>query len=298
MNAIGIRLYKLTIHAGEKRDEIDFSDGTVNVLSLVNGFLNQRKDVNNNDEKQRSWFVEQHTVDGRFIRGVIKYGNYGFESDLVDRNTKESQYRRKSTDIEQIPLYFSFWIPENGSFGIIAFQSFQGKSCINIVSSDLTNYFSNRFHESKMLVRKVMPATGDASLLEQPVKKLIWMKKNQSADTADELRNLPIDLFDIEMSFTAKRRGRFGLLKDVLEELDGTSQRSTFVYQGVEFEQGCAVVRVGNRPQRVGVFGFHSNAGVIDITHQVDLAAGHPTYDSIVPVVDQLIADIYDDLTP
>lgn len=297
MNSIGIRLYKITLQAGARREEADLTNDGFDTYGIVNRFLRDRITANDRNDRLRTWYVERREVGGRYIRGFFKYGHYGYESDLIDRETNENQYRRKSTDIEVIPLYYSFWIPDHGKLGIAAFQSFQGKSCIDIVASDLMNYFSNVHHESRLLLRKTMPSSGDAALLGQQVKRLVWTKKNQSADTADELRNLPITEFDVEMSFKAKRRGRFGTLRDVLHELQDVRERSTFVYQGVEFEQGCAEVLIGNKLQKVGVFGFHTNAGVIDITDQVELVDGHPSYESIVPVVDGLTEDMFGELT-
>ncbi|MBO9509389.1 hypothetical protein [Thalassospira sp. A3_1] len=297
MNSIGIRLYKITLQTGARREEADLSNAGIDTYSLINRFLVQRANAMDINDRQRTWHVERREADGRFIRGVFKYGHYGYQADLIDGATSENRYRRQSTDVEVIPLYYSFWIPNRGNIGIAAFQSFQGKSCIDIVASDLMHYFSNLHHESKLLIRKTMPSSGDAALLNQQVKRLVWTKKNQSADTADELRNLPITEFDVEMTFKAKRRGRFGSLRDVLRELQDVTERSTFVYQGVEFEQGCAEVLIGNKLQKVGVFGFHSNAGVIDITDQVQIVDGHPLFESIVPVVDGLTADMFTELT-
>ncbi len=297
MNTIGVRLYRVAVRGGDSRSELRFSDEDMNVMRFVRSFLRERKSAVTRDDRLRRWYVDHFEVDEGMVRGVLKYGHYGYESDIVDSETSEERYKRKSSDVEQIPLYFSFWIPKKGGFGIAAFQSFQGRSCIDIFTSDIAEQFTNRHHECKLLFHKVMPGGAEGMFLQKPVKKLYCMKKHETADHADKLRNLPIEDFNVEVKFSARRRKNFGILRDVLEELRGEGGAQTFIYGGVEFEEAYAEVNVGGKPQRIGVFGYSTNSGVIDVTDDVEIENGHPTFETISEVVDDLIVRIHSEMT-
>ncbi len=84
---------------------------------------------------------------------TINYGTHGFESRLKDVKTRREKYKRESTDLEEIPLYFQIWSPSSSQYAIIAFQSFQGDRAFTM-SSRLCRWISkNDLRAIKLFLR-------------------------------------------------------------------------------------------------------------------------------------------------
>src|SRR5262245_48108074 len=87
------------------------------VDKFISHFIDAHRTGIQNSELERSWYFELRDEDPGNYRGYIHYGTFGFESNFVDAKTKKRNYRRKTTDVEEIPLYFEFWLPKKENFG-------------------------------------------------------------------------------------------------------------------------------------------------------------------------------------
>lgn len=140
---IGLRFYRVTVVDRKSGDMISFKE--LDPFPFFENFVENSATFRDNDEKQRSWLLEPHgDADHREIWGYARYGTFGFTSDLVDRKTRKSRYTRRDSDLEEIPLFFHIWNPEHSEFGLIAFQSFQGRSCIQLVIGAMSEAFKSK----------------------------------------------------------------------------------------------------------------------------------------------------------
>ena len=74
---------------------------------FLTDFAATHSTANEDSQLERSWFFEAKDVKPPdSSRGYVRYGTYGFESDFVDTKTKTHNYRRKTTDVELIPLFY------------------------------------------------------------------------------------------------------------------------------------------------------------------------------------------------
>ncbi|WP_156402278.1 hypothetical protein [Caulobacter sp. Root1472] len=296
--SIGIRAYQVTINKKGDRalTRFDSSELRVRVPEFVSGFVAKNAAVVQNTELERSWFFEPKDDDGQGnTKGYVQYGTYGFESNLVNNKTKEKNYRRKIDDVEEIPLFYEFWFPGVANFGLIAFQSFQGRSCISIVMAKMREAFEAVNPGYRLQYKKLLPNDVRGSLYYgAPVKRLRFIKRSAPSDITD--RYLPNNSggADFEVSLTARRRRSLGDLASIFETLN-SSDGGLVVHDGIGFNEAVAEIKIGNAIRRVGVFGSNSDAGVIDLTDVIVKGPdGHPTFVSMAEQSDAILKDFHD----
>lgn len=299
--SIGLRVYQITVCKDKDKTPLTFSgDGTVaDANKFFSEFVASRGEPSDREDLLRSWFMETRGVAStNSIQGYVKYGTYGFESNMVDRKTKKSNYRRKPGDLEEIPLYFKFWIPEGENFGLAAFQSFQARSCVQIVINSAVDMFSSRHAGFRLIFRKLMPEDVKSSALySAPVKQFTFVKKTLPQSKEDRyLFDIDPEEVEFEVSIKAKRKKSLGTFLSFKEKAGESSKLLRF--DGMQFDEAKAEILVGNKRRTVGVVGYNSDAGVIELSETVKIGPdGHPTYESIRIETDAIFKDFYSTLT-
>src|SRR5690606_27308299 len=111
-----------------------------------------------NTSLERSWYFEEiRSYSLGSSQGYVHYGTFGFESNFVDTKTQTHTYRRQVTDVEEIPLFYEFWCPPSSEYGLVAFQSFQGRSCISLVLNSMKQKFEEVNSDYIIIFKKLMP---------------------------------------------------------------------------------------------------------------------------------------------
>ncbi len=296
--SIGIRAYQVTVNKKGDRalTRFDSTELRVRVPEFISRFVSKNAAAVQNTELERSWFFDPKEEDGLGgTKGYVQYGTYGFESNLVNNKTKEKNYRRKIDDVEEIPLFYEFWLPGAANFGLIAFQSFQGRSCISIVMAKMREAFEEANPGYRMQYKKLLPSdVRGGAYYGAPVKRLRFIRRAAPSDITDRYLPNGSGGVDFEVSLTARRRRDLGNLASVFESLRSESG-GVITHDGVGFNEAVAEVRIGNAIRRVGVFGSNSDAGVIDLTDVVAKGPdGHPTFDSMAEHSDAILKDFYE----
>ncbi|MEO9824494.1 MAG: hypothetical protein ABJF50_08780 [Paracoccaceae bacterium] len=293
MSKIGLYVYQLCLSDAHNYQQIPLAaEGLGSELhAFLPLFVRGKLTTMQNNNIERSWRLVPEVDEDRSRHGIVRYGTYGFSSDIINPEDNEVLYNRNADDVEEIPLYYKFWVPEHGNFGFAAFQSFRDRSCVSQVLGELSREFNQRYDHVRLTPRKVMPA-GDEIYRYAQVKKLILSKKRVPKDRAEILRNLPPEELNVELSFSVRRNGRFGYFSDVAPEIRGARGGAAFVFDGIEFDEASAMVAIGSSYMKVGIVGPSNNAGVIDITDDVDLGPNqHPTLQSVSEVSTRIIGD-------
>jgi hypothetical protein len=296
--AIGLRVYTIGLHAKGNTTPLFLNDleNGPSVPGFISDFLNDHAKVIQNNDAERSWYFEpKGKQEPTCHRGYVHYGTFGFESNFIDTKTKQKKYRRLTTDIEEIPLFYEFWSPSGSKIGFAAFQSFQGRSCINLVMTQMRVQFEKVNPGFVLSFRKVLPNDAKGSALySAPVKRLRLIKRKASGDIADRYFDNPSpDAIDIEITMSARRNKNLGNLSSLLKSLKGGTS-SVLTHDGLDFPEATADIRVGNRTRRVGVFGVNSDAGVIDLTDVIVRGPdGHPTFESIKKETNEILKDFF-----
>jgi len=183
--AIGLRVYKIVVVEEGRTAPLphDLDDLNINLDDFVHAFVDAHDAIKEHAEEERSWYIQEKDRDTEGqSSGLIHYGTFGFESNLIDGKTKTKQYRRKTTDIEEVPLYYEFWVPSDCKVGFAAFQSFQGRSPISLITKSMRESFKVRNKGYSLYFYKVMPNdVRGAAYFESPVKKLRLIRRTCQA---------------------------------------------------------------------------------------------------------------------
>lgn len=282
--AIGLRVYKLSVvERGNPTKKVNLTDSGLHqpFYKFIDSFISNATQAKSVESTERTWFFDKSENSKELEQfGQVNYGTYGFESNFKNNQTKALNYRRKTSDVEEIPLYFRFSLPAKQQYGFAVFQSFQGRSCVSIVLDDMREAFQAENPEYSIRAQKLMPNDASGSIYNTAaVKRLKLITRNTFSDLADTNRGEKPEGVDVELSISARRSKSLGTLGKISKAL---KQDGILVYNGMEFDEAVAQVRVGKKVRPVGLFGDHSNAGVIDITESVDWGDdGHPTMASV-----------------
>jgi hypothetical protein len=293
---IGLRFYRIHVHKNNDRTPVLFKNGDDgDPYAFLQKFVDDRMEPT--EEIERTWFFTPEPSAIRTIHGIINYGTHGFESKLIDVKTKRKNYQRKSTDLEEIPLYFQFWTPANEKYGFAAFQSFQGRSCIAYIIKAAGDAYSaaNKGHRltfHKLIANDIAGGKLDAA----PVKELVLLKKHVPKDKADRyLNGIAVEEVEYEVTMRAKRKRWLGIFGDFAKMAKDGQKMAVFAMDGVEFDEVKAQVDFGGRRRMIGLYGGGSDAGVIEVSEKVKRGAdGHPVFKSIADEVDELMETFFD----
>ena len=283
MSKIGLYVYQLCLFDAQNYRQIPLANAGIGseLYEFLPHFIQGKVAALQNNNIERSWRLEPAQDEGRSRHGIVRYGTYGYSSKLINPDDNAVLFNRDATDVEEIPLYYRFWVPDAGNFGFAALQSFRERSCVSQVLGELTGEFNRRYENIRLTPRKVMPGADEVYRNAQ-VKKIILSKKRVPKDRAEILRNLPPEELNVELSFSVRRNGRFGVFSDVAPQIRGARGGAAFVFDGIEFDEASAMVAIGNSYMKVGIVGPSNKAGVIDISEDVQLGADqHPTFQSV-----------------
>lgn len=296
-NAIGLRCYLITARKERDAEWLGFEDDLefeFAPAAFLKNFIESNSNSVSDADRERSWYFEPQAFGPNLgsSKGYIRYGTFGFESDIVDPKTKKSEFRRGSHHVEEIPLFYEIWRPKGADYALAAFQSFAGRSCVTLVSEKIEEAFRIANPGYVLKLKKLVPNDGSGSVYsEAPVKQLRFIRRNASTDIADRYVGESSNPIDIELLLKARRKqslGRFGSISRNLKRSDA----GVFTYDGVEFAEAIASIRVGGKYRPVGVFGASPDTGVIDITGDVKKGLnGHPVFESLEAQVMEILAD-------
>jgi hypothetical protein len=182
---------------------------------------------------------------------------------------------------------------------MLAFQSFQGRSCVTLVVGDLRTGFEAANPGYVLRIEKLTGFDSPTSLYaSSPVKKLTLVQHRVSADkfTTYGMSGSPGG-YDFEVGFKARRGGHLGALSEVTGGLSRTD-KGLVIFRGEEFEEAVATVLIGKRQRPVGIIGPKADTGAIDVSQDVTRAAnGHPTFESISQQATDIAMDLYRRIT-
>lgn len=294
---IGLRFYKISVVERDGGSNVDFS--AFDPFPFFKSFIADNSRFNDDENAQRSWALEPRVgCDLREFWGTVNYGAFGFTSKLVDKKTKKTRYNRQSTDLEQISLFYQIWIPESSGFGIASFQSFQGRSCINLIFHSIQESFKLKHNDYYLKFEKISPNyLSDTAIGKAPVKRLTLVAKKHRADPFKELtQGAGITEYNYEVSISAKRNSHFGPLAAIGKKI-GSNPESILVHGSDHFVRLVAEISVNGKRRRVGLAGHDPDTGSIDVTDSVKLVDGHPTFESISEHSNEIIAEIYEKMS-
>lgn len=283
-SAIGLRVYQINVSLRGDPTALPIDEPSLRqaLKPFLTAFVASKRQAVQNTEMERSWYFQEKKADGSGkSRGYVHYGTYGFASRMVDTITQMTNYNRTVTDVEEVPLYYEIWSPDHGKHALVAFQSFEGRSCVSLVMNAMKEAFEAANPGYLLRYFKLLPNDRRGSLYEASgVKRVHLIKRNASGDLANRVMNEPRPV-NMEIILSAYKKQSLGPLGEITKAIRENVE-GLFVYEGMKFDEVSADIKIGNRTLPVGIFGGDGNAGVIELTDVVEKGAdGHPEFDSM-----------------
>lgn len=291
---VGLHIYSVTQHKKRNKIKIEFSkngDGA-RLRDYADRFFRLHSTPDDDENNSRTWFFEPKPNNGNSYHGIIRYGSSGYESDIIDRKSRDLNYKRKVTDIDVIPLYYRLWVPSAGEFALLALQTFGQRSCVNRVQSALIRGYSANNNGHLIVVKPIVP-TKLKNFRNAEVKSINLRKLDYSSDSAENQIGSQSTLVDLDVSFTAKPRRNLGLLGSLAGRIQSAAGKDVLSYNDTQFDEATAEVSLDGKRRRVTLIGVDRNAGKFDLTEDIRREPnGHPEFNSISSEVESLFTGI------
>ncbi|WP_424017348.1 hypothetical protein ACOZ4N_15920 [Halorientalis pallida] len=124
-------------------DEYDeFDDDSL--IDILDGFFDEYSDIDDDDDRKRTFEVNRYESDGDVIEGEIKLGEYGIEADVYDTVEGERIHsHRKEHHSEETPFYFLFYVPSTDKTRAVAvLKQYRARGVMGELFRRLKEYIS------------------------------------------------------------------------------------------------------------------------------------------------------------
>jgi hypothetical protein len=296
-NRIGLHVYTLRQFKSREKNKtpIKFSQHPRGGMlsSIVKKFITDFADPSEDGAALlRDWYFSPRNSQGFVHQGLIMYGSSGFAGDIVNKKTHEVRLKREVLDMDVIPLYYRFWIPDSGDFALAGFQTFGLRSCISKSFTRLQDTYRKNCEGYHIEPRAVV-LTDIKRFADGEVKSISLKKHDMSSDAAENQGVRGGDFVDLDVLIKAKPRSSLGSLSSVMTRIRGHQDGEGLQIFDTSFDAASAMVNVGGKKRKVGLLGASKDAGKIDITEDVTIGLdGFPTFDSIESEVEKIFGDL------
>ena len=295
---VGVRFYQTKIYKDHKSYSNNAGVSERDMHAIIQNFIGKytkkpfvktaSSDDGSEGEKRSHRFLPEKD-DAHSIHGLIRYGSFGYATEVENVNTGIVEHKRTLNEADTIPLYYRFWWPPSYSYGLWAFQSYSGRSCASAVLGEFRSHYRENYVGWKFESKKVVPSEI-TQYANARVKRLTLVKRKANSGTVSSALKpvLPGSEVDIEFEVKARGQGYFGKLSDMKNKLAGQ-----MLVGDIDYGTAYATVMVDGKPKKIGVVGVSTNTGVIDITSDVafDAASKMPTLDSVSKAVKSEMQD-------
>lgn len=146
-----------------------------------------------NETKEKSWVFSNIHRDKnkRIICGIVRYGEYGYEADIVDVDSNIKQFKRLKTQAELMPYYFLMYIPKNSEVAYVVLQRFQKFGIQTIFLEELKNVLSTSLQDYTLRMNNFFSEEAFKKILnESEVKAIKSTKTYRKELSSDPIENI------------------------------------------------------------------------------------------------------------
>ncbi|AXR82298.1 hypothetical protein AArcMg_2302 [Natrarchaeobaculum sulfurireducens] len=258
------------------------------------------------DDMEKTFSVDDYSVNGRYIHGVFATGTYGTGADHID--TEEDKIKRNArspVDAVVLPYYFLFALPENDTErGLLILQKIGNKGTKGVVEEILKHWLE--------LGDKKGNVEFDPEVTEDLIKQILeadrllelkFTKKQSSKATHEVVSDLLSDVIDEEgfleqkIIFSGTRTSNLPIAKEKLSEALFNKETTSVKVLGQEFNQGSLKAEVNGSQRTFSLFQDEAEMErlIDEEKDDVDLDANkHPTMESISEIAIEFANEIFD----
>ena len=268
------------------------------IISIVYEYIDQHINTYDNDRNAESLFAFSHQEkkeiyeDGQLVyktlSGIIKTGDYGISSELIDINTGES-YSRTSAQADTMPFGFCIIVPAgNVNSCIIVMQSLGQYGIKMALQKRIQNILQKLDSNLFISLGPVMPKQYVQRYLEKGILQKISMTRFEIPE--DETERIGVN-YGVEQTYEEriihKPIGFLERKKDAIREWVNGQKKSTEIIQLNDFEYDNLkfTFKLGNNDKTINLDNLDKIVVTEDVTDKVQIIEGHPTFASLKPVM-------------
>lgn len=298
MNKIGLAVYGLNIYNARRRKKmLDTVDSGIEFLDILEGFLNEGKKEFDTDNHAETVFRVENTErneifneEGQklysYISGVVKTGEFGTESELVNRKTKKVTHNKTIDEAEVMPFAFFVAMPcGNIKRGIIILQT-EGRYGMKMsFEKRLKKYMRNLYPDLDFAIGTISPKEYIERYLRDGFLKEIRMIKYGIPNDVSE-RNGLSKKPDANIYEERIIHNPLGFLDAGAEKIRETlnNQRlftSIVEVPGFDYDKLKFKFSQGKTNKTIDMTNLDSITIIEDITDKVGVKNGHPLYSAV-----------------
>ena len=113
-------------------------DSGADMYDIMGNCMRQRMSISSNDEKKkRVMDVIRFENIQRMAAGILRTGDYGYESDINDVETHSIRHKKRKGEAEMLPFYFRVAIPRLRNEGVAVLQRFKNMGVKTVLEADM-----------------------------------------------------------------------------------------------------------------------------------------------------------------
>lgn len=262
-----------------KKDKNEYEDNPVkeNIFAI-----NEVKVENVVDKNKQALY------DILYIR--IKTGEYGEESEIVARKSGKVTHVKGDDEADVMPFGFSIVVP-SGKYanGVIMLQSLGRNGIVSVVKEKLNQYIKQIDNELRVAMNPILPKHYIKQYLNKGILKSIRLIRYNIPE--DDAENYGINAGvekTVEERIIRNPIG-FAINKyDKLKEVIEGNRRYDEVIEIEDFETNDLKLefKMGRRLKTVSMKNLDALVVNEDITDEVEIEKGHPTFESLCEIMD------------
>ena len=247
------------------------------------------------DEAKSAIVVASYDCKGNTIVGTLKAGEFGITAELEDMKTGAKKTRTKD-DCQYIPLFFLVEFKPGQNEAIVILQRFGTHGAKSALHGDLQTYVGQGDDAYMVEINNLATEKSIKEALGGQIKAIRYIRSTVPDDIANAL-NLDDNnelLGELQLVIKTKTRERIGFTKWMTDIANGKIDKSQYLeIQGIKFDDVKLDVDVSKRSMTIDLEDIAGRfRSSIDVTEQVKLQNGHPTFKSILTCARNMLPDL------
>ena len=295
MKRIGLTTYSLNIRDGEHQLELHSIAG-YEFLDIVEKSAKANLNVYDNNEEEEQIFtfdeIKRKSVknpEGQELYEVIflriKTGEYGTESEIVNKDTGKTTYTKDVGDADVLPFGCCIMIP-CGEYtgGVITLQSIGRFGIKTVLHRKLNEYIKNINSNLRVTMGTIVPKVYMERFLNEGVLQSIRLVRYGIPDDDAERYGIDKGVKNIiEERVIRKPRGFIRhKMDDIRACMNGSKSYDEIVQiDNFEIDDLKLDFKMGHRTKTISMKNLDNLIATEDITDNVELENGNPVFESL-----------------
>lgn len=303
MVSIGIKIYSFGIF-GKNAKQVNLQnvlDGK-NIIDIIGEYIkdNLSEYIDNDDRETIYKFVdwriseikdEENNLYAKYLYGRIKTGNYGIESEIVDKTTGITTYKKKMTEASVLPFDFLVILPAGDTYQTVFIMQTQGIYGIKTeFEFGFNSYLSKLSNVLRGAFSPLYPREYAETFLNNGIlKKIKLFRYNIPRDEADRFGIIPgkrkkgnqqVITVSSPLGFSQRK------IEQIRECIYGRRTYNTVVQiDEFDYDDLRLEFRLGEKTKTISLKNIERLVITQDITNEVELIGGNPVKESIIPIM-------------